>query len=204
MVTFDINLIRARTMPAAQRKAVFWLVALYLLICIVLLAYVANHGTRRIVASSRLGREIRRLEGEFRAVYPGEKDILAFAQRSEERLTQDARRVEIIDEPMDKRVNLSGVLASLKAPLPPTVHLFNLKVDRHVGGARELTFDIVIPAGPMETRVNPGRLVAYWNADEVLMSRTGRIRSVAAQRQNIQNDPVLILRFACGLNGGER
>jgi len=200
MAVFQINLIRERTIPARRRKAIFWGVSVYLVLCIALLAFVANHATRRLLATRRLRHEIVRLENQFQLVYPGMHDILAFARQSEQKLTAYARDLESIDAFLADRLNLSGLLASLKAPLPEGVHLFNLDLDQD---DKTLSFDIVLPAGSMESSVNGARLANFWNADEVLMSQAGRIRSVAAQRNRVQNQQVMILRFTTALDGRE-
>ncbi|MBT3296746.1 MAG: hypothetical protein HN919_22320 [Verrucomicrobia bacterium] len=196
MLMFEINLLKNRAISAPMRKAMFWGVSLYLVLCIAALAWLANRGTHRLIRAARLQDEISKQEAQFQRTHHRSQDILEFARRARSRLEMDAQSLETIDELIRNRVSLVNIISALTAPLPLGVDLLDLKLnskDEHI------TFSVVIPEGRAEQQISGGRLTSVWNADETLQFRLERIRAVSTKRDRLQGDAVVVMQFSADL-----
>ena len=196
MLMFEINLLKGRAISASARKAMFWGLSLYLVLCIMALAYLANWGTQRLIRAARLRRSVDQQENTFRRSHPRAKDVLDFARRSESRLLADAKSLESIDGMIRHRINLVAVISALTASLPPRVHLLNFELKARL---RTITFDVAVPAGGMERRISGGQLVALWNADDALKDNLQPVRAVSTKRNRVLGRSALIMRFTAEL-----
>lgn len=193
MTVFEINLLRDRAAAPRMRKALFWGVALYLMLCIVALAWLANTTTHRLLRASRLGRQLDVAEQSFQSTRQRSENVLEFAERAERRLEMDAQSLECIEKVIRNRISLVSVITSLTAALPPGVDLLKLNLD---GKKDQLTFAVVVPEGSAARQVGGGRLAAVWNADGTLQKRLGRIRAVSTRRDRVDARTVMVMQFA--------
>ncbi len=196
MAVFDINLLKGRAISAPVRKAMFWGLSLYLVICICLTAYLANWATQRLIRAARLGRTIDQEEKAFLREHPEDRDVLAFASRSQRRLTSDAESLELIDKMIRCRVNLVAVISGLTAHLPARVYLLNFEL---VPKGRVIEFDVAIPAGGMERTITAGQLMGGWNGDDALKASIEPVRAVSTKRQRVLGQSALVMRFSAKL-----
>ena len=193
---FEINLLKNRALSAPMRKAMFWGISLYLVLCIAALAWLANQGTHRLIRAARLQDEISKQEELFQRTHHRSQDILEFARRSRSRLEMDAQSLETIDKLIRNRVSLVNIISALTAPLPLGVDLLDLKLDSK---DKQIAFSVVIPEGRAEQQISGGRLTSIWNADETLQFRLERIRAVATKRDRLQGDAVVVMQFSADL-----
>jgi hypothetical protein len=196
MLMFEINLLKDRAVSAPVRKALFWGVVAYLVLCIVALAWLANSSTHRLLRAARLRRDVDASEWEFHKSHHRSQDILVFAQRAKSRLEMDAQSLETIEKLIRNRVSLVNIISALTAPLPAGVDLLKLSLD---GRADELNFSVLIPEGRAEQQISGGRLTSVWNADETLQSRLERIRAMSTRRDRIDGRAVVVMQFSAAL-----
>jgi len=196
MLMFEINLLKGRAASAPVRKALFWGVVAYLVLCIAALAWMANSSTHRLLRASRLRRDVDAAEREFQKTHNRTQDILEFAQRAKSRLEMDAQSLETIERLIRNRVSLVNIISALTAPLPQGVDLLKLDLDSLAG---EINFSVVIPEGRAEQQISGGRLTSVWNADETLQVRLERIRAISTRRDRVDGRAVVIMQFSAGL-----
>ncbi len=196
MLMFEINLLKDRTASAPVRRALFWGVAAYLVVCIVLLAWFANSSTLRLLQARRLRREIEAAERDFQRAHHRAEDILEFARRAKTRLEMDAQSLEAIEQLIRNRVSLVNIISALTAPLPAGVDLLKLSLDDK---DNEINFSVVIPEGRAEQQLSSGRLTSIWNVDETLQTRVERIRAVSTRRDRVDGRAVVVMQFSAGL-----
>jgi hypothetical protein len=196
MLMFEVNLAKNRAISAPMRKAMFWGVSLYLSLCIAALAWLANHGTHRLIQVAQLRDDIGKQEAVFQRTHHRSQDILEFARRARTRLEMDAQSLETIDKLIRNRVSLVNIISALTAPLPLGVDLLNFKLDSK---DEQIMFSVVIPEGRTEQRISGGRLTSIWNADETLQFRLERIRAVSTKRDRLQGDAVVVMQFSANL-----
>ena len=196
MAVFEVNLLKGRAISAPLRKIMFWGLSLYLVVCITVVAFLANWATQRLIRAARQRHSIDEQEKVFLRSHPDAHDILDFARQSEARLMTDARNLETIDALISRRVNLVAIVSALTAQLPARTYLLNFEL---VPKGRTITFDVAIPAGGMETRITGGQLMGLWNADEVLASNIEPVRAVSTERHRVLGQSALIMRFSAKL-----
>ncbi|MBL7075960.1 MAG: hypothetical protein ISS31_00680 [Kiritimatiellae bacterium] len=193
---FEINLLKDRTASAPVRKALFWGVVGYLVLCIIALAWQANSSTRRLLRAKRLRVDIEASEQEFHVAHHRAEDILEFARRAKSRLEMDAQSLEAIEKLIRNRVSLVNIISALTAPLPMGIDLLKLSLDDKED---EINFSVVIPDGSAERQVSGGRLTSIWNADETLQSRMARIRAISTRRDRADGRAVVVMQFSAEL-----
>ncbi len=193
---FAINLLKGRTASAPVRKLLFWGLALYIVLCSVALAWLANSSTRRLLRAYRLRRQIDAVEQDFHAQHGERRDLLEFAQDARRRLERDAKRLETIDKLIRDRVSLVTIVTGLSAPLPEGVSLLGLELD---GKKRELIFSVVATEGRLERQVGGGRLASIWNEDPVLKTHFDYVRAVATRRDRVGSESAVIMQFSAKL-----
>jgi len=193
MAMFEINLLKDRTASAPVRRALFWGVAGYLIVCIIALAWLANNSTHRLLRAGRLRRSIEESENEFHRAHHRAEDILEFARRAKIRMEVDAQSLETIEALIRNRVSLVNIISALTAPLPVGVDLLKLSLDDNED---EISFSVVIPEGRAEQQISGGRLTSVWNSDETLQTRLDRIRAVSTRRDRVDGKAVVVMQFA--------
>lgn len=190
--TFRINLIRGSIAPRATRRRIFWGMLLYLALCGGILAGVANHATRRLMAISTQRAQIAAMAAEFRRDHPGQTDMARYAARLKDEAAAYANKLEIIGGIRSRRMDVARVLLALAKPLPGNVDLANLRLD---GRKRSLDFELAFPVKGAGG-VDAGPLIDAWNQNAAIMENVGRIGSVRSRRQTVQGNPVEMLEFA--------
>ncbi len=199
MSTFNINLVAADVLPRKRRAMLFWAIVSYLVVCGALLVLIAYGTTRSFVRTASERDAIRRSEAEFEQLYPSGGNTESGLRQLRESLDRECMRLTVIDGILEKRTNVSVILAALSQGLPPDLYILNVGLEEK---KTTLTFDLVIPVGKSIGSPNASELIAHWTAKESLMREVSTIRSLVSERQRIGGKPVFLLKFECQLRKG--
>jgi hypothetical protein len=199
MSTFEINLIRTRVLPPARRKALFWGVVGYLVVCAVVLVLVAHTATREFVSARWKRSDMLRIEREFREAHPTQPDMLTYASVLGNQATSLLDTLGEVDDALARRSHLTLLLRRLSVPLPDEAHLLQFKMDTD---ERTLEFEIAAPIVSAEGLVpSAAEMVSVWKQDELLMTQLSDIDAVASTRMLVDGRAAYILKFSGELAG---
>ncbi|MBU0676590.1 MAG: hypothetical protein KJ626_00605 [Verrucomicrobia bacterium] len=196
MTSFKINLIRKDVLPADKRHQLFWFVVFYCIVCAIVLVVVVSGVTRRLVKATDDRKEASRIQTTFREMHPGHNDIMVYANGLRNEVQKAAEELADLENIVDRRIYLAHILKDLSAPLSLGVRITDIEVSRD---SAEMSFDLVIPERLAGKEINERDLLEKWAAAPELSKRVRNIHSVVSQRQKIEGQAVLVIRFGCEL-----
>lgn len=191
MVKFKVNLIRDRVLAKPLRKALFWGVLVYLLLCGAGLAYLVHRDTSRFVDITGHYREMKAVEEQLMLSHPGSKDVISHLKEVKPLLVKNANILSGIDRGLDLDFNFASILLGIAKPLPKDCVLRSVGYKKKSG---VLKFSVSTPVNKPTSRL-AGQLIDIWKKDAELWRQLGDIRSEASSREYQAGRAVMIHRF---------
>ena len=192
MVPIDINLIRERVIPRPQRKTLFVVMSLYVLVSGLVMTLVTYRSVVRFNDARLLHASSSSLSRQFHAGYPSSRNMVAFAQGQRMHLTQEADVLEGIGGTLSRYVPLPHILKGLELPLPYMTHVTDLSFDSQGG---QLTFTITTPAN-VTRPLTAGQLLIFWREQPLLGHYLSGLTADQSTRTRQDNQLVLAHRFS--------
>ena len=193
MAEFQINLIRERVLPRARRKMLFLGMLLYLAASGVLLTMTAHTAARRFVVALARSDQVGRLEQQFRAGHPGQKDIVAYEQTLRQEMRGNVAAVEAVDGVLGGHVSISGILAGLMDPVPPDLYIMSCDFSSTTS---LLEFSFAVPINQRTRGFQAEDLIARWKENDALRVALTEIKLLANERQEINRVPTYVWKFS--------
>lgn len=200
MAGIGINLIKGRTMSVAKRRRQFWFMMVYLAACSACVVLAANYATKSYITARRRRNEMKRLESRFLNQHEGGGTLPRYAAQLRDEMDRIAEDLDTAGDLLERRIRLASVLAGLALPLEGSVNISELSFD---GDAGIMRFSLVTPASPRGEAIRATDLVAAWNENPIVTSQMGPVTPVGTQRDKVNGQPVIILKFEAGRSEGE-
>lgn len=181
MKMFEVNLIRDRVLAPQRRKAFYWGMLAYLGLCGILLVFVVYTDTYRMIAAVDYMREATAIRKAFSEEHPGEKEPIAFARNLEKEIQADIKRVETIQDLVERNAHLTRILLGLSVPMSRNITITEFRLD-HKGSKVAFTLSY-----PEDREAEAMDLFTVWNASTNLHREIGDLRTVS-QRQSPRDD----------------
>ncbi len=189
---YRVNVLRDQVTPPALRRSLYWGTMLYIVVCGAALAALTYAATSRFVRADAARLQMRGIEDQFRADYPKERQILAYAEDLRRELMARQALLGQVNQSLGERAGLAHVLAGLVKPLPSGTYLIDFV---YAAKDRKVGFTIVTPADVSSMTVTAGTLLGLWQNEPGLTGRLSDIGSEVSQRQMYNARAVLAHRF---------
>ena len=199
MNSFEINLIKGRVPLPEKRKIIFLSIILYLAACSLVLVFLCYSITANFVKLSYDKRQLGRIEKEVSGHYSQGRSMFNYASDMKAEIGKHIDTIETISSVLQKRVNLAILVRSFFAVLPSGAYIDNFMLD---SAGKRLSFNVIMPAGSIETVFDASELISAWKNNASLMSNIDRIELVMSQRQKIGEESMFISEFSCSLSKG--
>jgi hypothetical protein len=192
---YELNLIKDRAIPPRRRKALYWSLLVYLGLCGALLVLVVYVDTYKMIAAVEYMREAREIRRTFSEKHPGEKDIISFARSLEREIQADIKKVQAIEDLVDRNAHLTRILLGLTVPMSQGITVDDFRLDH---GTRKLTFTLQVPEDEAEMAMD---LIAVWNASTNLNREVSRFETVSRNEPSREGQAMVLLEVEGTLKG---
>ena len=176
MTMLEVNLIKDRVLAPRRRKVLYWAMLAYLGLCGILLVVVVYFDTYRMTAAIDYMREAAAIRKAFHEAHPEEKDLITFARGLERDLQADIRRVETIEDLVERNAHLTRILLGLSVPMPRDIALTEFRLDHQ---AQKVAFTLSYAEDHEQEAMD---LFTLWNASTNLGREVSDLRSVSQNR----------------------
>jgi len=192
MLAFQVNLLRNRPLPPAQRPAVVRVLTVSLFCAGALLAWECNQAARRVLAVRDQARALQEQQQAFVRTHPGFATPQAYRNELRTRLQGNETACAAVSRVIARHRPAATLLYSLVAPLPPDVHLVNLDLNLTAGNLR---FELALPLNqPGRTNDIP-TLLEVWGKDPVLQQWVSGLHEMNSEEAKIGGEAIFVVRF---------
>jgi hypothetical protein len=192
-----INLAGSFVWNAQQRKTLYRLMLVYLLLASVLLAVTANRVTFTIQKSLEMKRQSQAIQQHFIRQYMNQSDMEAYADLLKDKLQKQSMEISSINAALPGTV--CSVLPLLHLLVDPgqsgRINKLSFEQKGKESAKPELIFSVMIPENTVDERAETPLALQRWTSYPVLVREFSAITPTTTEQGNIDGELFSILKY---------
>ena len=195
MTINGINLASSLVLTARQRRLIYRAMLWYFLFASLLLVLAASRATRAVQDGLDLKRQSQALQKRFKARYPDQPGMEAYAGLLTANLQKKADQAAAVNTALP--TNLYSTISLLNLLADPTVQgsRMNTLSFEKVDGKPELVFSVMVPQDTGGEGADSPAFLQKWRKDPVLVKEFTAITPVTTERGSVGNEKVSIRKY---------